>query len=73
VLRRLGIIDAAQRVGFTLEEIRDLLASRDQPAHERLRQLAVLKLPEDLSCVEACPGFGGSPRAKRRCMARAKL
>jgi MerR family redox-sensitive transcriptional activator SoxR len=46
VLRRLAIIDAAQRVGFTLEEIRDLLGSRDQPAHERLRQLAVLKLPE---------------------------
>jgi DNA-binding transcriptional MerR regulator len=46
VLRRLGIIDAAQRVGFSLDEIRDLLGSRDQPAHERLRQLAVLKLPE---------------------------
>ncbi|HWF53299.1 MAG TPA: MerR family transcriptional regulator [Solirubrobacteraceae bacterium] len=46
VLRRLAIIDAAQRVGFTLEEIRELLGSRDQPAHERLRQLAVLKLPE---------------------------
>jgi DNA-binding transcriptional MerR regulator len=46
VFRRLAIIDAAQRVGFTLEEIRDLLASRDEPAHERLRQLAVLKLPE---------------------------
>jgi MerR family redox-sensitive transcriptional activator SoxR len=46
VFRRLAIIDAAQRVGFTLEEISDLLGSRDQPAHERLRQLALLKLPE---------------------------
>jgi DNA-binding transcriptional MerR regulator len=46
VFRRLAIIDAAQRVGFTLEEIRDLLGGRDQPAHERLRQLALLKLPE---------------------------
>jgi MerR family transcriptional regulator, redox-sensitive transcriptional activator SoxR len=46
VHRRLAIIDAAQRVGFTLEEIRDLLGSRDQPAHERLRELALLKLPE---------------------------
>ena len=46
VFRRLAIIDAAQRVGFTLEEIRDLLGLRDQPAHERLRQLALLKLPE---------------------------
>lgn len=46
VFRRLAIIDAAQRVGFTLKEIRDLLGGRDQPAHERLRQLALLKLPE---------------------------
>ncbi len=46
VFRRLAIIDAAQRVGFTLEEIRDLLGSRDLPAHERLRELALLKLPE---------------------------
>jgi MerR family redox-sensitive transcriptional activator SoxR len=46
VLRRLTIVDAAQRVGFTLDEIRELLGSRDQPAHERLRELAMLKLPE---------------------------
>lgn len=39
-------MDAAQRVGFTLEEIRDLLGSRDEVAHERLRQLALAKLPE---------------------------
>jgi len=46
MLRRLAIIDAAQRVGFGLEEIRDLLASRDELAHERLRELALAKLPE---------------------------
>jgi DNA-binding transcriptional MerR regulator len=46
VLRRLTIIESAQRVGFTLEEIRDLLGSRDELAHERLRQLAMMKLPE---------------------------
>jgi MerR family redox-sensitive transcriptional activator SoxR len=46
VLRRLAIIDAAQRVGFSLDEIRDLLGSRDGPAHERLRRLALRKLPE---------------------------
>jgi hypothetical protein len=33
-------------LGFTLQEIRDLLGSRDELAHERLRQLAVSKLPE---------------------------
>lgn len=46
VLRQLAMIDAAQRVGFTLEEIRDLLGSGDRPAHERLRRLAQRKLPE---------------------------
>jgi DNA-binding transcriptional MerR regulator len=46
VFRRLAIIAGAQRVGFSLDEIRDLLGPRDQPAHERLRQLALLKLPE---------------------------
>ena len=46
VLRRLAIVDAAQRVGFTLDEIRELLGSRDRSAHDRLRELALLKLPE---------------------------
>ncbi len=46
VLRRLAIIDAAQRVGFSLDEVKDLLGSRDGPAHERLRRLALRKLPE---------------------------
>jgi DNA-binding transcriptional MerR regulator len=45
VLCRLAIIEAAQRVGSTLDEIRDLLGSRDDPAHQRLRQPAMLKLP----------------------------
>ncbi len=52
VLRRLALIDAAQRVGFTLEEIRDLLGARDETAHERLRQLALLKLPELEALIE---------------------
>lgn len=46
VLRRLAIIEAAQRVGFSLEEIHDLLGARNGPAHERLRRLALRKLPE---------------------------
>ena len=46
VLRRLAIVDAAQRVGFSLDEIDDLLVSRNGPAHERLRRLALRKLPE---------------------------
>jgi DNA-binding transcriptional MerR regulator len=45
-LTQLAIIDAAQRVGFSLDEIHDLIWGRTDPAHERLRQLAIQKLPE---------------------------
>jgi MerR family redox-sensitive transcriptional activator SoxR len=52
VLRQLAIIDAAQGVGFTLDEIRELLGSRDRPAHERARRLAQRKLPEVEELIE---------------------
>lgn len=45
VMRRLAIIDSAQRVGFALEEISELFADHG-PAHERLRALAERKLPD---------------------------
>ncbi len=46
VLRRLAIIDFAQRVGFTLAEIRQLLGPDTRPAHDRIRTLAIDKLPQ---------------------------
>jgi MerR family redox-sensitive transcriptional activator SoxR len=46
VVRRLGIIDVAQRVGFTLEEIRELLSTEHGTAHEQLQRLAKRKLPD---------------------------
>jgi DNA-binding transcriptional MerR regulator len=46
VTRRLGMIDVAQRAGFSLDEIRQLLGPGDGPAHERLQRLARRKLPE---------------------------
>ena len=46
VVRRLGIIDVAQRVGFTLDEIRALLNTEEGTAHEQLRRLAERKLPD---------------------------
>jgi DNA-binding transcriptional MerR regulator len=46
VLRRLTVIAAAQRIGFTLDEVRELLGPGRRPAHERLRTLAIHKLPE---------------------------
>jgi MerR family redox-sensitive transcriptional activator SoxR len=48
IVQRLGIIDVAKQVGFSLEEIRAILRSTDEgaPAHEQLQALAARKLPE---------------------------
>jgi MerR family transcriptional regulator, redox-sensitive transcriptional activator SoxR len=46
VVRRLGIIDVAQRVGLTLDEIRELLSTGHGTADQQLRRLAERKLPE---------------------------
>jgi MerR family transcriptional regulator, redox-sensitive transcriptional activator SoxR len=53
VLRRLAIIDVAQRAGFTLEQIKELLdASGSGPAYESVRQLAQSKLPAVEALIE---------------------
>jgi MerR family redox-sensitive transcriptional activator SoxR len=47
VLTRLGFIDVAQRAGFSLEEIRELLDGSEQDqVSERLQALARRKLPD---------------------------
>jgi MerR family redox-sensitive transcriptional activator SoxR len=46
VLRRLAVIDVAQRAGLSLDEIRDLLEHGNDPMSERLRELAERRLPE---------------------------
>ena len=53
-IRTIAVIDTAQRAGLTLEEIRLLLsASPGDPAGtERLRQVAVRKLPELRALIE---------------------
>jgi MerR family redox-sensitive transcriptional activator SoxR len=54
VLRRLAIIDVAQRAGFTLDEIRELLGgeSGSGSAYESVRGLAERKLPEIQALIE---------------------
>ena len=54
VLRLLAVIDAAQRAGLSLEEIRDLLtASRTgTPVGDQLRALAERKLPQVDALIE---------------------
>jgi DNA-binding transcriptional MerR regulator len=56
VFHRLAIIDAARRLGFTPDEICDLLGSRDRPAHERARRLRHLERAEIEHAAGVC-GF----------------
>ena len=53
-VRTLAVIETGQRAGLTLEEIRDLLSASDgdQAAIERLREVAVRKLPEVRELIE---------------------
>jgi DNA-binding transcriptional MerR regulator len=46
VLRRLAVIDVAQRAGLSLEEIRELVEHGNDPMNEALRALAERRLPE---------------------------
>ena len=53
-LRRLEVIAVAKRAGFSLDEARVLLATRDEGslAHDQLRELAGRKLPEVEALIE---------------------
>lgn len=46
VLRRLAVIDVAQRAGLSLAEIGTLLEAGSDPLSDRLHELARRKLPE---------------------------
>jgi MerR family redox-sensitive transcriptional activator SoxR len=46
VLRRLAVIDVAQRAGLSLDEIRELVEHGNDPMSAHLRELAERRLPE---------------------------
>jgi MerR family redox-sensitive transcriptional activator SoxR len=52
VLRRLAVIDVAQRAGLSLEEIRELVEHGNDPMNDRLRALAERRLPEIDALIE---------------------
>jgi MerR family redox-sensitive transcriptional activator SoxR len=52
VLRRLAVIDVAQRAGLTLDEIRSLLEIGTDPLAPHLQDLATRKLPEIEALIE---------------------
>jgi MerR family redox-sensitive transcriptional activator SoxR len=51
-LRRLAVIDVAQRAGLSLDEIRDLLEHGNDPMSDRLRELADRRLPDIDALIE---------------------
>jgi MerR family transcriptional regulator, redox-sensitive transcriptional activator SoxR len=53
VLRRLAVVDVAQRAGFSLDEVRELLGNANGgSAHEVVRALAERKLPAIEALIE---------------------
>lgn len=52
LLRRLAIIDVAQRAGLSLDEIRELVTAGNDPLAGQLRELADRKLPEIEALIE---------------------
>ena len=52
VLRRLAVIDVAQRAGMSLDEIRLLVQHGNEPMSGQLRELATRKLPEIDALIE---------------------
>src|SRR5215207_1181930 len=52
VLRRLAVIDVAQRAGLSLDEIRELIDHGNDPLSGRLRELAERRLPDIEALIE---------------------
>jgi DNA-binding transcriptional MerR regulator len=68
-VRTLAVIETGQRAGLTLDEIRALLSATpdDQAAIERLRELAVRKLPQVKELIERTELVRGWLEAAARC------
>ena len=67
VLRRLAVIDVAQRAGLSLEEIRELVEHGNDPMNDRLRALAERRLPEIEALIERAQRVRTWLEAATRC------
>lgn len=68
ILERLGFIDVAQRAGFSLEEIQELLAASEEGiASQRLRELVGEKLPDVEALVVRAEAMEGWLEAAGTC------
>jgi DNA-binding transcriptional MerR regulator len=68
-VRALAVIETGQRAGLSLDEIRALLSASpgDQAAIERLRELAVAKLPEITALIARTEIVRGWLESAARC------
>ena len=68
-VERLRIIDVAKRAGFSLDQVRTLLASVDRgaPVHEQLQVLASRKLPEVNALIERAQAMSDWLTAASQC------
>lgn len=67
VLRRLAVIDVAQRAGLALDEIRELLDVGNDPLSAQLHDLAARKLPEIEALIERAERVRQWLRAAQGC------
>jgi MerR family redox-sensitive transcriptional activator SoxR len=67
VLRRLAVIDVAQRAGLSLDEIRELVEHGTDPMSEHLRELAERRLPEIDALIERAQRVRTWLQAARSC------
>ena len=67
VLRRLAVIDVAQRAGLSLDEIRDLLEIGSDPLSPRLQALARRRLREIEGLIERAAQVRAWLEAASRC------
>ena len=67
MLRRLSVIDVAQRAGLSLDEIRELVDHGNDPMSDRLRALAEHRLPEIDALIERATRVRAWLEAATRC------
>jgi MerR family redox-sensitive transcriptional activator SoxR len=67
VLRRLALIDVAQRAGLSLDEIRELLEIGSDPFSPRLRALAERRLPDVERLIERATQMRAWLESATRC------
>lgn len=71
ILRRLSMIDVAQRAGLSLDEIRDLLNAGSAPISDQLQEIAERRLPEVEALISRAEAMRDWLKSARACECQA--